>query len=415
LKSFVLTASRLATPVEVIPSGYLAVKEGRVRSLGSGAPPGGLGPVLDLGDVLVAPGFVDLHVHGGGGDEVNCASPDEAAASVRRLAWFHATHGTTSLVPTTVSDTTEVLLAAVRGIAAVAREGGSGVLGSNLEGPWLSPRRAGAQFPGALRPPSLAELAQLLEAASGTLRLLTLAPELEGAMELIAAARAAGVVVSIGHTDADYETARAAFDAGVTQATHLFNAMAPIHQRRPGPVTAALSDPRVGLELVADGAHVHPALISLVASLAPERLLLITDAIAAAGAPPGRYRLGPQEVVVSDGRALLAGHKDIVAGSVLTMERAVAVATQLAGVPLLTALRAASLQPARAVGARAKGHLAPGADADIVVLSHGFEVVATIAGGNPVYDPTGLLGALGAPAAGGDGSAPGTEPSQARA
>ncbi len=377
--------------------------------------------MVDLGDVLIAPGFVDLHVHGGGGAQVNCPTREEVAASVWRMARFHAAHGTTAMVATTVSDSPEALQAAVEGVAmvthgeavpdaealldgetgpdgengadgeSVSTERGAVVLGCNLEGPWIARSRAGAQFPDALRLPSVAELDDLVDRGKGTVRIVTLAPELEGALEVIAVAHAAGVVVSIGHTDADYATTQKAFDAGARHATHLFNAMGPIHHRRPGPVAAALVDGRVSLEIIADGVHIHPALISLVATLAPERLVLVTDAIGATGTPPGRHRLGPLEVLVRDGRAVLAGHQETAAGSVLTMDRAVALTVQIAGVPLLTALQAASLHPANVIGELRKGRLVPGADADMVVLDSNLSLMATIVGGRVAHDPNGIL------------------------
>ena len=353
---------------------------------------------VDLGDMLIAPGFVDVHVHGGGGAQVNCATREEVEASVRSMARFHAMHGTTALLATTVSDSPEALRAAVEGVAAVAsapRRGGAVVLGSHLEGPWIARSRAGRQFVPALRPPSLTELDDLVARGNGTVRLVTIAPELEGALDLITAARSAGVVVSIGHTDADYATTKLAFDAGASHATHLFNAMAPVHHRRPGPIAAALGDERVSLEIIADGVHIHPALIALVATLAPERLVLVTDAIGATGAAPGLHRLGPLEVFVTDGRAVLAGNAETVAGSVLTMNKAVSLAVDVAHVPLLTALQAASLHPARVLGEHRKGRLIPGADADLVVLDRRLSLVATVIGGQVVYDPTGLLSSLG--------------------
>ncbi len=396
---YVLCAKRVATPHEIVSDGFVVVEGGSVLDVGRGLPPAGA-PTVDLGDVLIAPGFIDVHVHGGGGAQVNCATRDEVETSVRRMAQFHAQHGTTALVPTTVSDSPEALRVAVEGVAAVTRAPGtraSGngpgavVLGSNLEGPWIARSRAGAQFPGALRPPSTEELDDLVKRADGTLRIVTLAPELEGAMELIVAARSAGVVASIGHTDADYATAKAAFDAGARLATHLFNAMAPIHHRRPGPVAAALADDRVSLEIIADGVHIHPALISLVADVACERLVLMTDAIGATGTVPGRHRLGPLEVQVANGKAVLVGHEETVAGSVLTMERALSLAVQVAGVPLLAGLQAVSLHPAKMLGEQRKGHLGPGADADIVVLDNDLTLAATIVGGQVVHDPRGLF------------------------
>lgn len=412
MSQFVLRSARVAVPTGILEDAWVAIDGPKVSATGQGAPPIALGAVLDLGDVLIAPGFIDLHVHGGGGAEVNCATTAEVEEAVRHMARFHAAHGTTALVATTVSDEPRALQAAVEGVAAVALATGPGsadgqvpngnagyhplgatVLGSHLEGPWIAPSKAGAQFPAALRRPSVGELADLLGRGRGTVRLVTIAPELDGALDLIATGRAGGAVIAIGHTDADYETTVAAFDAGARHATHLFNAMAPIHHREPGPVAAALADGRVTLEIIADGVHIHPALISLVATLAPDRLVLVTDAIAATGTPPGRHRLGPLEVVVSNGRAVLAGQEETVAGSVLTMDKALALAVQEAGVPLLTALRAASLHPANALGERAKGRLSAGADADVVILDNQLGLVATLIGGQVAHDPKGALGA----------------------
>jgi len=398
-QAFALAAARVATPTELLQPGFVVVSRGLVEQVGAGLPPEGL-PVADLGDRLVAPGFVDQHVHGGGGAQVNCPTEQEVEASVRRLARFHAGHGTTSLLATTVSDTPAALRAAVRGVAAVVAGGaqparaqdlGANVLGSNLEGPWISRSKAGAQFPGAIRPPSVDELEDLLAQSDGTLRMLTVAPEVAGALEVVKAARSQGVVASVGHTDADYDQARDAFDAGASNVTHLFNAMGPIHHRRPGPVVAALEDERVWLEVIADGVHVHPALISLVSTVAPSRLILVTDAIGATGNPAGQYRLGPLDVVVQGNRAVLADHPETVAGSVLTMDRALAFSVQAAGVPLLDALQAASLRPATVLGATAKGRLQRGADADMVVLDPDLSLAATVIGGEAVHDPHGLL------------------------
>lgn len=399
MSGYVLLAGTVAAPGGLLDDGYVVVEAGQVQDVGRGMPPAGHLPVVDLGDVLVVPGFIDVHVHGGGGYEVNRPTREEVRDSVLRMAEFHARHGTTGLVATTVSDSPEALRTAVEGVADVALPGPAGgtgaqVLGSHLEGPWLARSRAGAQYPGALRPPSVDEFDELVEKGRGTVRIITIAPELEGALEVVRAARAAGVVASIGHTDADNEAAGAAFEAGARHATHLFNAMAPIHHRRPGPVAAALADKRVFLEIIADGVHIHPALISLVATLAPDRLVLVTDAIGATGTEPGLHRLGPLEVIVRDNKAVLAGQEQTVAGSVLTMDRAVALAVQVAGVPLGVALAAATLHPAQVLGHRSKGSLAPGCDADIVVLTTELSVLGTIVGGKVVHDPAGLLNSI---------------------
>jgi N-acetylglucosamine-6-phosphate deacetylase len=397
-RAFVLKAARVATPQEILTDGFVVVEGGTVSQVGHGEPPVGPLPVIDVGDNMVAAGFVDIHVHGGGGAEVNCRTSGEVEAAVRQMAQFHSTHGTTALVATTVSDSSDALIAAVEGVRAVVQDQspaiapqGACILGSNLEGPWISPRRAGAQFPGAIRPPSISELEDLIIRSRGTLRLVTIAPELPGAIDMVRAANQDGLLVAIGHTDADYETAAAAFDAGARHATHLFNAMAPIHHRHPGPVAAALEDDRVTLEIIADGVHIHPALISLVAGLAPGRIVLITDAIGATGTEPGLHRLGPLEVMVRDGKAVLANHEETVAGSVLTMDRAVALAVQVAGVPLLRALQAASMHPCDSLGEKQKGRLSPGADADLVVLTPDLSVAATVVGGHVVHDPGRIL------------------------
>lgn len=397
-RAFVLKAAQVMTPQEILANGFVLIEDGAISQLGQGDPPVGPLPVIDVGENLVAPGYVDVHVHGGGGAEVNCPTTPEVEAAVRRMARFHSSHGTTALVATTVSDSAEALLVAVDGVRAVVQSQsptappqGARILGSNLEGPWISPQRAGAQFPGAIRAPSIEELEKLTIRGDGTLRLVTIAPELPGAIDMVRAAHHDGLLVAIGHTDADYETAVTAFDAGARHATHLFNAMAPIHHRQPGPVAAALEDDRVTLELICDGVHIHPALISLVAGLAPERLVLITDAIGATGTAPGRHKLGPLEVLVKDGKAVLAHQEHTVAGSVLTMDRAVALAVHVAGVPLLRALQAASVHPCDSLGEKRKGRLAPGADADIVVLTPALDVAATIVAGHVVHDPGNLI------------------------
>lgn len=265
------------------------------------------------------------------------------------------------------------------------------MLGAHLEGPWLNVNRAGAQDVQSVRAPSRAELQDLVEAGCGSLALITMAPELPGALSVITQAVDLGIRVAIGHTDADYDMSRRAFAAGASHVTHLFNAMRSIHHRDPGPVVAALAEPGVTLELIADGHHVHGAVMALVTAIAGPRLVAVTDATAATGRPSARYALGQLKVEVSEDRAFLAGHPGTLAGSVLTMDRAYRNLLTLAGMTTATALAATSAIPARAVGALRKGRLSPDADADIVVIEESGDIAATIVRGVPVYDPGGLF------------------------
>lgn len=359
--------------------------------------------LVDLAGCTVVPGFVDVHVHGAAGVSVNGSDPSEVERSVVELASFSAAHGVTGLLATTVSDTPARLAATVEGVGrTVGRPtGGARVLGTHLEGPFISPTRSGAQDVRAVRPPDEGELGRLLDLGAGTVRLVTLAPELPGSEALVARALAAGALVALGHSEADYDTARRAFDAGATHVTHLFNAMEPLHHRRPGLVTAALLEPSVTLELVCDLRHVHPALVALVARLALDRTVLVSDSTAA-GLPEGEHLVGQMRVRVGPSGASLAADDSVIAGSTLTMERAVGNFAASASLHLEEALRAASTVPATlldrsglvAPGApppSGAGVLRPGAPADLVVLGEDLEVVATVVGGEVVHDPAGAL------------------------
>ncbi|MGI9156894.1 MAG: N-acetylglucosamine-6-phosphate deacetylase [Marmoricola sp.] len=390
--AWVLRAQEVLTPHRRLCPGWVSIRGARIDAVGSGSSPSGLA-VLDVGARVLTPGFVDLHVHGGDGAQVNGATPDEVTVSVATVAGCHLRHGTTALLATTVADSPARLLAAVRGIAAAAAHPApeaARVLGAHLEGPWLAPSRAGAQDPLSLRPPSVPELAALLDAARETVRLLSLAPELPGAFDLIRAAAGDGLVVSVGHTEADWETTNRAFDAGARHVTHLFNAMPGVHHRRPGPVVAALDDPRVSVEIIADGIHIHPAVLARVLAAAPGRVAAVTDAMAATGLSPGRYRLGRLDVILAGGRVALAEAPETLAGSVLTMDRAVKVLVD-AGVGLTEAVTAATATPARVIGEATRGRLESGAEADLVVLEQDLSVAAVLRAGRAAHDPQGLL------------------------
>lgn len=356
------------------------------------------GRLLDLGDRIVAPGYVDVHVHGGAGQQVNGDDATAVAASLAEIARFHAAHGTTALMATTVSDAPARLAATVAGIVRAARaprgDGhGARIVGCHLEGPFLSPVRAGAQDPAWIRNPDRAELQRLLEAGEGTVRIVTLAPELRGATELIADSLEAGATVALGHTDADFDTSRRAIDAGATHVVHMFDAMAPLDHRKPGLAAAALLDPTTTLEVIFDLHHVHHAALQLVMTIARGRTLLVTDATAAAGWPGGRHRLGLRDVEVRGTRVSLAADPSTLAGSALTMDTAVRNAVTDAGIPLPDALAAASAVPARVAGGAGSasempgaGNVTPGAPADLVVLEPSLEVAATIVAGKVAFD-----------------------------
>ena len=375
-----LHAHAVLTPeVELMP-GWVTIAESVVTAVGQGHPPAG-GHVVRLGGHLLVPGFVDLHVHGGDGAQVNDGTVDEVTRSVRRLAAHHARHGTTALLATAVTGPPAELRDIVRGIAACQHHprDGARILGSNLEGPWLSPLRAGAHDRRHLRLPDLAELTTLIAAAPDTIRLVTIAPELEGAMTFIRELVDRGIVASIGHTDADFATTQAAFDAGATHVTHLFNAMPGLHHRDPGPVAAALADERVTVELIADGIHVHSAVLGLVIGLAPKRLVAVTDAIAVTDA-----------VSAHEGRVTVADAPGTLAGSVLTMDEAVANLVR-SGASVQQAVTAATTTSARAIGAHSVGAITVGRPADLAILDPELRCSATIVGGRVVHDPERLL------------------------
>lgn len=310
---------------------------------------------------ILTPGFVDIHGHGGGG-----FSYESDESDIRAARALHLARGTTRAVLSLVSGSLEHLTAQAARIAAMTHTD-AGILGTHLEGPFLDPGHRGAHDPAALREATPDAVAALLAAGAGTIRQITVAPELPGAPKTIRTFVDAGVAVAVGHTDADAEATRAAFEAGATILTHAFNAMPPLHHRAPGPVGAATADPRATLEVIADGVHVHPELIRILFAAAPGRIALITDAMAAAGARDGRYALGELEVDVVDGVARVAGTSTI-AGSTLTQDAALRVALE-AGIDLPSAVDALTRAPAAAIGVDDRlGILREGFAADAVLL-----------------------------------------------
>ncbi len=359
-------AGQIVTPDGVI-DGRVEVAAGRISAVTAD-------PTLHSRGWIV-PGFVDLHVHGGGGHSFTTGDPQAA----RGAADFHLRHGTTTLLASLVSSPYELMLDATHAFAPLVEEGILG--GIHFEGPYLSAVRCGAQNPKYLRNPSIPEIEGVIDAGDGLVSMMTIAPELPGALDAIAVLAAHGVIAAIGHTDASYEQARAGIAAGASVGTHVFNGMAPPHHRTPGTVFALLGSDEVICELVADGVHLHDGTLHFAATATgPARAALVTDAIDATGMPAGRYTLGGQQVDVVDGVARLTEGGSI-AGSTLTMDAALRRAVG-AGIPLVDAVVMASTTPARALRRDDIGALLPGRRADLVELDEHLQVVRVMRAGS---------------------------------
>ncbi len=346
---------------------------GSITATGTGQHPSADTEIDARGHWLV-PGFIDLHGHGGGGHQY-----DDGIEAISAGVAAHRAHGTTRSVISLVANPLDALLDSLAAIAGLAATDPL-VLGSHLEGPFLAQERRGAHHPGHLLEPQPGVVEQLLEAAHGTLRMLTIAPELPNALEAVDVLVENRVTVAVGHTEASFEEAGEAFDRGARVLTHAFNAMPGIHHRAPGPVVAALEDDRVTLELILDGMHVHPAVAKLAFEGAPGRVALVTDAMAAAGVGDGDYRLGALNVSVREGLAMLSGTGTI-AGSTLTQDDALRRALEF--VEPRDAIAALTCTPAKAIGLDDRlGMLAPGYVADAVLLDREWRVTSVWADGS---------------------------------
>lgn len=382
--------ARVVTPTGVLEPGWVRLTPTGIEATGRGAPPPGPGPRLDADGGWALPGFIDLHVHGAVGSDAGDADVDGLLA----IAGLLARHGVTRWLPTVASAPPDATRAAVTAIARAAAAqgdagaGGARIAGANLEGPFLSPAQCGAQDPDALRPICLDELAALL--ASGIVRCMTLAPELVGAEQAIARLRAAGAIAAIGHTAASFADTRAAIAAGAGLATHLCNAMPPWHHRAPGPVGAVLADPALPAELIVDGVHLHPGTVAaLFEAFGADRVCLVSDALAPTGCPPdapstqGSTRFGPHHIIRGDGA--LWREDGGLAGSTLTLDRALHHLRAATGAALTACWPATSRTPARVLGTPQPAHLAPGGLADLVVLAADGTVRATVIAGVQVH------------------------------
>jgi N-acetylglucosamine-6-phosphate deacetylase len=368
LRGRLLLADRLV-------EGALGIEGGRIVEIAHGPRAGG---EPELCADIVAPGFIDLQINGGFGVDV----AEDGAGAVAELGRRLPATGVTAFLPTLVSSAPELYRRA--GAMLVAGKGARAI-GLHLEGPFLSPARAGAHPRGAIEEAESARGAIEALIAAGAVRLVTLAPERPGALEMCRSLAARGVSVSLGHTDATWAEMRAGIDAGAVMVTHLYNAMSPFHHREPGAVGTALSDDRVAVGIIADPIHCHPAALRLaLAAKGPGRVALVTDAMAAAGMPPGEYALGARQVTVSGGACRLAD--GTLAGSILTLDAAVRAMVSAAGAAVGDALRMASAVPARLAGLSGrKGALATGMDADLVLLDESLAVQATFVAGERVH------------------------------
>ena len=389
----VLSANLLYTPQHEIQNPLVFIEDGLITDVSSRAQreirknATEIDLTRDFADAILAPGFVDIHMHGGAGLDVMRAS----AAELPRLNKFLTTHGVTGYFPTTVAAPLDQTCAALGRLADVieaaqASRGNNGdavqafPLGIHLEGPFLSHKRRGVHPAENLLEPTLEIFEQLWQAARGHVRMMTIAPELPGALEVIVEATRRKVCVSIGHSDAVIKAARAGVQAGARHATHTFNAMRPLDHRDPGIVGEVLTDGQLTADIIADGIHVAPEVVQLfLQAKGKENSVLITDAISATGMPDGTYQLGPIQVSVKQGRCTMDGK---LAGSVLTMDRAVRNVTRFAGWSLQDAVQAATLNPARAVGLKQCGVVAPGAEANLVLMTPAGEVMKTMVRGH---------------------------------
>lgn len=376
-KALVIQGGLLVRPA-ALERADLEISRGRItRIIEGGRKSRPTGEAIDARGLYVAPGFIDLQVNGGGGADFMEATAEEIEGIIR----FHNAHGTTALLATTLAaPVAEVRAACER----VRRAGLGSILGLHIEGSFVSPERKGAHDPRYFLSPSWENFRILAEGYEDFVKVVTLAPELEGALNLIEGLKAAGIVPALGHSNATYEEARAAVEKGIRLFTHFFNAMRGFHHREPGAVGAAF-DSEVMVELIADGVHVHPAAVRLLLKAkGVDKICLVTDSISAAGLGDGQYSLVDQEVIVEGGVARLAD--GTLAGSTLTMERAVKNFMEFTGLSLPEAVRAATLNPARLLGLeQRKGSIAVGKDADLVIFDEAFNVHYTIIGGEIVY------------------------------
>ena len=386
-KRIIIMNGTIITPFHLVSAKAIIVEKGRIREIVnkeeiSSATLTGA-KVIEGKDKFIVPGYIDIHVHGGGGSDVM----DGDYEAINQIAIAHSHFGTTSFLPTTMTMSKDKIIRSLRSICEAVKKGTAGaeILGIHMEGPYINPEKKGAQKEDDIKKISIEEFLEFNQASGNLIRLVTIAPEMPGAIGLIKYLYKQGIIASVGHTNATYVQTQAGIQAGLSHVTHTFDAMRGLHHREPGVVGAALTSPELTVEIIADGVHIHPIVLKILTKIKEgEKVVLITDAMRAAGLKEGTYDLGGQEVIVNKGQARL---KDgTLAGSVLTMDKAVKNMVNKIGIQLPKAIQMASYNPAKSIGIDdKKGSLEPGKDADIVILNKNLETELTIVAGKIVY------------------------------
>jgi len=386
-KRIIIINGTVVTPFQLINGKAIIVEKGKILEIKNEDEMNTVilteAEVIEAKDKFVVPGFIDIHVHGSGGSDVI----DGNYEAINQIAITHSRFGTTAFLPTTMTMDKNKIIRSLKTIyeAKLRGIGGAEILGVNLEGPYINPKKKGAQREIDIREPSIKEFTEFNKASGNLIRLVTIAPEMPRATELIKYLRKQGIIASVGHTNATYAQTQDGIKVGLSHVTHIFNAMRGLHHREPGVVGAALTSPELTVEIIADGIHIHPIVLKIITQIREnKKIVLITDSMRATGMKEGTYDLGGQEVTVNKGQARL---KDgTLAGSVLTMDKAVKNMVSKVGISLPKAIQMASFNPAKSIGIDdKKGSLEPGKDADIVILNKNLETEVTIIAGKIVY------------------------------
>ena len=386
-KKIIIVNSTIITPFQLINGKAIIVEKGKIieiineEELNTATLKGV--EIIEAKDKFVVPGYIDIHIHGGGGSDVM----DGNYEAINQIAITHSRFGTTAFLPTTMTMSKNKIIRSLRSICKAVEKGTTGaeILGIHLEGPYINPEKKGAQKEEDIKKISIEEFSEFNQASGNLIRLVTIAPEMPGAVDFIRWLNKQEIITSVGHSNATYMQVEEGIQAGLSQVTHLFNAMRGLHHREPGIIGAALVSPELTVEVIADGIHVHPIVIKIVIEAkGDEKVVLVTDAIRATGINEGIYDLGGQKIIVKQGQARLK--TGVLAGSVLTMDKAVKNLVTKVGIPLPKAIQMASFNPAKCIGIDdRKGSLEINKDADIVILNKNLETELTMIAGRVVY------------------------------